>query len=292
LLSLPGRVQEIQRACCADAVSCENGTPDRCDATCAQGYLPFYFDCQHVLETSMQQPTGSSDFGLLEARCSALLGTPRTLVVTGLLNSDMDGTYELEDSVNGMPHWINRDGCHCDNCLGTACHLYWAISTPAAHCNHNCPRWTFDMDLEPNSRTASYPGSASLPPLGAAPWSEYSIRGPGRPGIRSTQLNIVADTAVQICGVANTRLCRSGGSGVCAVRAPHIRRTSWRRGAELVPRSAGKLPVRPLNTRLTYTCRLCQNYRYIWFCVSLGELRTSSLARRTRWPHRNPPPSP
>ncbi len=209
LLSLPGRVEAIQRACCANAASCADGTPDRCDATCAQAYLPFFFDCQHVLETSMQQPAGSSDdplqsFGLLEARCSALLGAPRTLAVTGLLNSYMDGTYELEDSVNGMPHWVNRDGCHCDNCLGTACHLYWAISTPAAHCNHNCPRWTFDMDLEPNSRTASYPGSASLPPLGTAPWSEYSIRGPGRPGTRSTQLTIVADTAVPICGAAST----------------------------------------------------------------------------------------
>ncbi len=133
LLSLPGRVEAIQRACCANAASCADGTPDRCDATCAQAYLPFFFDCQHVLETSMQQPAGSSDdplqsFGLLEARCSALLGAPRTLAVTGLLNSYMDGTYELEDSVNGMPHWVNRDGCHCDNCLGTACHLYWAIS--------------------------------------------------------------------------------------------------------------------------------------------------------------------
>ena len=197
LFSLPTRVEEIQRACCADATSCANGTPDSCDATCAQAYLPFYFDCQHVLETSMQQPSGPGNdmddplisFGLLELQCAALLGAPRTLVVTGLINSDMDGTYELEDSVNGMPHWVNREGCHCDNCPGTACHLYWAISTPAARCNHNCPRWTIDMDLEPNSRTASYPGSASLPPLGTAPWSEYSIRGPGRPGTQSTQVD-------------------------------------------------------------------------------------------------------
>ena len=143
----------------------------------------------------MQQPAGSSDdplvaFGVLEDRCSALLGAPRTLVVTGMRNSDMDGTYELEDSVNRKPHWVNRDGCHCDNCPGSACHIYWAISTPSAHCNHNCPRWTIDMDLEPNSRTSSYPGSAALPPLGSATWYEYSVRGPGRPGTYSTQVHV------------------------------------------------------------------------------------------------------
>lgn len=207
--TVAGRVDEIQHACCEDPVSCANGTPDSCDAACAQAYLPFYFDCQHVLELSMRHTTASSEdpmsaFGVLEDRCSALLGAPRTLVVTGLRNSDMDGAYNLEDSVNGMPHWVNRDNCHCDNCPGTACHLYWAISTPAVHCNHNCPRWTFDMDLEPNSRTASYPGSASLPPLGVTPWSEYSVRRPGRPGTMSTEVNIVADTAVAICGLTNS----------------------------------------------------------------------------------------
>lgn len=220
--SLPSRIDAIHRACCAEgaaAGTCAGGVPETCDATCAQAYLPFYFDCQHVLELAMRGDSviGGGDaaaltsFGQLEDRCTALLGAPRTLVMAGLRNSDMDGTYELEDSVNGMPHWVNRDNCHCDNCPGTACHIYWAISTPAVHCTHNCPRWTIDMDLEPNSRTASYPGAASLPPLGDSPWSEYSVRGPARPGMRTTQLSIIADSAVPICGAANTAAGAPGG---------------------------------------------------------------------------------
>ena len=82
--------------------------------------------------------------------------------------------------VRGLPTRVNRDDCHCFNCptdVPQECHLYWAISTPEVHCNHNCPRWTIDMDTEPNFRTASYQGSNDLPPLGSNNWREFCIDG-------------------------------------------------------------------------------------------------------------------
>lgn len=72
-------------------------------------------------------------FAALDKRCSVLLGAPTQVTVSGLCNTQMNGVYVLEDELNGRPHWVNRASCRCDNCAGSACHLYLAVETPAVH---------------------------------------------------------------------------------------------------------------------------------------------------------------
>lgn len=51
---LLSRMSAIQQACCGGAAgspssTCASGIPERCTASCAEAYLPFFTDCHFVL---------------------------------------------------------------------------------------------------------------------------------------------------------------------------------------------------------------------------------------------------